>query len=119
VQKKKSGSSTGEIYTASWFAYKHLLFILDGDEAREGKDTIITLEESLVSICVVCVYVLYVVVRIKLSWKIPCTKKMMMMIQAVHITYSFLILCSLSPDYITTNLHDFVSFSCSFLLVAA
>jgi hypothetical protein len=51
VLKKKSGSSPDEIYTSSWFAYKHLLCILKGDEAREGKDTI-TLDESLVSICI-------------------------------------------------------------------
>ena len=36
---------------SSWFAYKHLLFILEGDETREGKDTITT-EESLVSVCI-------------------------------------------------------------------
>jgi hypothetical protein len=51
VLKKKSGSSPDEIYTSSWFEYKHLLFILEGDEAREGEDTI-TLDESLVSICI-------------------------------------------------------------------
>jgi len=50
VLKKKSGSSADEIYRSSWFAYKHMLFILQGDETREGKDTITTLEESLVSI---------------------------------------------------------------------
>jgi hypothetical protein len=52
VLKKKSGSSADEIYRSSWFAYKHMLFILQGDEAREGKDTITTLEEILVSICI-------------------------------------------------------------------
>jgi hypothetical protein len=35
-------NSIGEIYTPSWFAYEHLLFISEGNEAREGKDTIIT-----------------------------------------------------------------------------
>jgi hypothetical protein len=50
--KKKSGSSTDEIYRSSWFAYKHMLFILQGDGARKGKDTRTTLEESLVSICI-------------------------------------------------------------------
>ena len=43
VLKKKSGSSADEIYRSSWFAYKHMLFILQGDETREGKDTITTL----------------------------------------------------------------------------
>jgi len=52
VLKKKSGSSVDEIYRSSLFAYKHMLFILQGDETREGKDTITTLEESLVSICI-------------------------------------------------------------------
>jgi len=52
VLKKKSGSSADEIYRSSWFAYKHMLFILQGDGARKGKDTITTLEESLVSICI-------------------------------------------------------------------
>jgi hypothetical protein len=51
VLKKKSGSSTDEVYKSSWFSYKHLLFILEGDETREVKDTITT-EESLVSICI-------------------------------------------------------------------
>ena len=51
VLKKKSGSSADEIYRSSWFAYKHMLFILQGGEARKGKDTITTLE-SLVSICI-------------------------------------------------------------------
>ena len=50
VLKKKSGSSADEIYRSSWFAYKHMLFILQGDETRDGKDTITTLVESLVSI---------------------------------------------------------------------
>ena len=49
--KKKSGSSAEEIYTSSWFAYKHMFFILQGDEARDGKDTLTTLEESVVSVC--------------------------------------------------------------------
>jgi len=40
VLKKKSGSSADKIYRWSWFASKHMLFILQGDEAREGKDTI-------------------------------------------------------------------------------
>jgi len=44
VLKKKNGSSADEIYRSSWFAYKHMLFILQGDETREGKDTITTLE---------------------------------------------------------------------------
>jgi len=47
---KKSESSTAEICKSSWFVYKHLLYILENDDAREGKDTIITLEESLVSL---------------------------------------------------------------------
>jgi hypothetical protein len=64
VQKKKSGSSTGEIYKTSWFGYKYLLFILEGDEARKGKDTITTIEESLVSVCVVRLHVLKVAVII-------------------------------------------------------
>jgi len=46
----ESGSSADETYRSSWFAYKHMLCILQGDEAREGKDTVTTLEESLVSI---------------------------------------------------------------------
>jgi hypothetical protein len=33
---------------SSWFAYKHMLFNLQGDEAKEGKT--VTLEESQVSI---------------------------------------------------------------------
>ena len=49
---KKSESSTAEICKSSWFVYKHLLYILENDDAREGKDTIITLEESLVSLCI-------------------------------------------------------------------
>jgi len=49
---KKSGSSTDEMYMSRWFVYKHLLFIVESDDAREGKDTIITLEESLVSLCI-------------------------------------------------------------------
>jgi hypothetical protein len=44
VLKKKSGACTDEVYMPSWFPYKHLLFILEGDEAGEGKDTI-TLEK--------------------------------------------------------------------------
>jgi Fic family protein len=52
VLKKKSGSSADEMYRSSRFVYKHMLFILQGDEAREGKYTITTLEESLVSICI-------------------------------------------------------------------
>jgi len=52
VLKKKSGSYPDEVYRSGWFAYKHMLFILQGDEARKGKDTITTLEESLVSICI-------------------------------------------------------------------
>jgi hypothetical protein len=52
VLKKKSGSSSYQMYRLSWFAYKHVLFILQGDEAREGKDAITTLEESLVSKCI-------------------------------------------------------------------
>jgi hypothetical protein len=43
-----------------------LLSILEGDETREGKDTIITLEESLVSM-VVGMHVLQRAVGIKLS----------------------------------------------------
>jgi len=45
VLKKKCGSSADEMYRSSWFAYKHMLFILQGYEAREGKDTITSLEE--------------------------------------------------------------------------
>ena len=52
VLKKKSGSSADEICRSSWFAYKHMLFILQGDESREGTHTVTTLEESLVSICI-------------------------------------------------------------------
>jgi hypothetical protein len=44
VLEKRRGASTNEIYTPSWFAYKDLLFILEDTEARERKDTIITLE---------------------------------------------------------------------------
>jgi hypothetical protein len=47
---KKSGSSTDELCMSSWFVYKHLIYILENDEAREGKDTIISLDESLVSL---------------------------------------------------------------------
>jgi hypothetical protein len=46
VLRKKSGSSADEIYWSSWLAYKHMLFILQGDEAREEKYTI-TLESLL------------------------------------------------------------------------
>jgi hypothetical protein len=49
---KKSGSSADEIYGSSWFAYKRMLFILQGDEASEEKDTITKLEESMVSLCI-------------------------------------------------------------------
>ena len=35
-----------EMYMSSWFAYKHVLLILKGAEAREGRYTITTLEES-------------------------------------------------------------------------
>jgi len=52
VLKKKSGSSSDEMYRSSRFAYKHMLFILQGDEARGRKGTITTLEGSLVSICI-------------------------------------------------------------------
>jgi hypothetical protein len=51
VLRKKSGSSAYEMYRSSWFAYRHMLFILQGDEEREGKDTITALE-SLVSKCI-------------------------------------------------------------------
>ena len=52
VLKKKSESSADEIHRPSWLACKHMLFILQGDEAREGKDTKTTLDESLVSTCI-------------------------------------------------------------------
>jgi hypothetical protein len=35
---------------SSWFVYIHVLFILEDDDAREGKAMIVTLEESLVSL---------------------------------------------------------------------
>ena len=52
VLKKKSGSPADEMYRSNWFAYRHTLFIVQGDEGRDGKDTTTALEESLVSICI-------------------------------------------------------------------
>ena len=50
VIKKKSGCSTEETYQSSWFGYKSLVFILDGNDIREGKDPMTTFNESLVSL---------------------------------------------------------------------
>jgi hypothetical protein len=38
VINEKSGSS--DVFTSSWFAYKQLLFILESDLPRAGRDTI-------------------------------------------------------------------------------
>jgi hypothetical protein len=40
VINKKSGSGADGVFSSSWFAYKQLLFILESDFPRTGRDTI-------------------------------------------------------------------------------
>ena len=79
-----------------------MLFILQGDETREGKDTITTLEESLVSICIW--------IFLSLSY-IACTKDIYSYIASTTDIYSYIACTTDIYSYIacTTDIYSYIA----------
>jgi hypothetical protein len=49
MSMKKSGSEADAVPKPSWFLYELLLFILDGEETRSGRETFTLRSDSMVS----------------------------------------------------------------------